>query len=326
MIALLFMVRPGFAFTQAVVPPTHTSRQRSVSGTVVTGVSSRLHSFLSDKSERENDEINIFTFPELKWLQQVQGALQDVVAQFTTGKPVSSSSSSTSTTHMTMTSMTQQQQQPILTETGRYRRQLEMDVLASLVDSDDGLDELVHLWMHETGSAQAAAALGSMQESCSHGLFSELDELQNLIAQYPAWAEPRVRLAAVLYFKGRLEESRGMAIAAIRCKPWHFEAVQLLIMLALRQDDMGQALYWARRYALPNLRTAVGCNSSSSHGHGRDNISSSRVIHKRRRAWVERALHDAELQWQEAERVTQEAFQETSGLQQSFASNEQVWQ
>lgn len=56
-----------------------------------------------------------------------------------------------------------------------------------------------------------------MQESCSDGLFSERQDLQSLVAQYSEWAEPRVRLAAVLYYKGRLEESRIAALAAVKC-------------------------------------------------------------------------------------------------------------
>jgi hypothetical protein len=163
-----------------------------------------------------------------------------------------------------------------------------------------------------------------MQESCSDGLYSELQDLQSLIAQYPAWAEPRARLAAILYHKGRLEESRVAALAAVKCKPWHFEAVQLLIMLALRQEDMGQALYWARRYALPNLRARLG-SSSSAEDTAATATRPAGVFHKRRQAWVERALQDAELQWQEAERVTQAMHREGYSMEPYFA-DEQVWQ
>jgi hypothetical protein len=215
-------------------------------------------------------------------------------------------------------------QQPILTETGRHRRQLEIDLIASLADSDDALDELVHLWIYETGDLTAAARIIRMQETCSEGLISELQDLHSLTAQYPAWAEPRARLAAVLYYKGRLEESRVAALAAVKCKPWHFEAVQLLIMLALRQKDMGQALYWARRYALPNLRAIVGTRISADDTAARATRPAG-AFNKRRRAWIERALHDAELQWQEAERVTQEMYQESYAMELSFADG-QVWQ
>jgi hypothetical protein len=148
-----------------------------------------------------------------------------------------------------------------------------------------------------------------MQESCSDGLFSELQELQSHMAQYPAWAErPLVRFAAILYYKGRLEESRVAAVSALKCKPRHFEATQLLIMLALQQEDIGQALYWAHRYALPSLRTIVGSSTCSTDDTAVKAATPAGVFHMRRQALVERSLHEAELQWQETERVTQEAY------------------
>lgn len=96
-------------------------------------------------------------------------------------------------------------------------------------------------------------------------------------------------------------------------------------MLALRQEDMGQALYWTHRYALPNLRAIVGSSNSSTDDTVVKTPPPAGVLHKHRQAWVERSSHDAELQWQEAERVTQEAYRECYAVEAPFA-NEHVSQ
>jgi hypothetical protein len=316
MCLLVIVVRPGFAFTTTPAVTLYKSQHQhhgcigSISRTTL--ASRRLYSEDKDDDKTGEGAIEPTSFPELLGLEQARVFLQDVLE----GQFLQAQDGSSKSTGMI--------QQPILTETGRHRRQLEMDLIASLANSDDALDELVHFWIYETGDLAAAACISHMQESCSDGLSSELQDLQFLIAQYPAWAEPRVRLAAVLYYKGRLQESRVAALAALQCKPWHFEAVQLLIMLALRQEDMGEALYWARRYALPNLRARVGsiCSTDDTAATA---TPPAEAFHKRRQAWVDRALHDAELQWQEAERVTQEMYRESSAMEPSFA-NDQVWQ
>jgi hypothetical protein len=314
---LVLMVPPGFAFTTT---PAMLSKSQHYHGYVRTasrtaGVISRRGLYPEDKDDEETGEgaIDPNHFPELLGLEQARGVLQDAFG----GLFPSAQDGSTKSTGII--------QQPILTETGRHRRQLEINLIASLADSDDAVDELVHLWIYETGDLAAAACIIHMQESCSDALFLELQDLQSLMAQYPAWAEPRARLAALLYYKGNLEESRVAALAAVKCKPWHFEAVQLLIMLALRQEDTEQALYWAHRYALPSLRRTVVGSSTSSTDDTEIATPPAGVFHKRRQAWVERSLHDAELQWQEAERVTQETYRECYAAEPSFA-DEQVWQ
>jgi hypothetical protein len=199
-------------------------------------------------------------------------------------------------------------QQPILTTGGRRRRQLEMDLVASLSDSDDAADELVNLWMHETGDRQAAAVMAAMQEACSPGLVREEKDLLAMIADYPSWAEPRLRLAFVYYFQERFEDSTTMAKKAVECKPWHFEASRLLVVLCGQQIMLGrkntpQALLEAHQHALPTLKPTLSDGESYA---GR----SGKVVLKRRRAWVDQALDDAAQQWKEAEKTTQQ-FQDT---------------
>lgn len=173
---------------------------------------------------------------------------------------------------------------PILTSAGRHRRNLEILLLESLRDSDDAVDELMHLWMYER-DAQSADDLVKMQELCSPGLVQEEIALREMVGKDATWAEPYSRLAAILYFKGQTENSYEIAERTLRMKPWHFEVSQLLIMLSLRQQNMSQAMYWARNFALPPLRENTG--------------------NKKRNEWVDRALQQARNQYEEAEKATE---------------------
>jgi len=197
---------------------------------------------------------------------------------------------------------------PILTSAGRHRRELEIELLESLRHTDDAVDELMHLWMCEH-TAEEAATLEAMEQSCSSGLVREERELRRMIDENPHWAEPRVRLAALYFFKGETDESYRTALEAQKIKPWHFEIVPLLIMLSLRQEDMSQALFWARS-GLPHLRDG-------------------RPPSKRRREWVDRAVAKAREQWEEAERAT-EAFLSGNANHNDDASagskKEEMWQ
>lgn len=166
-----------------------------------------------------------------------------------------------------------------LTESSRRRRKLEMELLESLEDSDEAIDELVSLWMIERGK-DAAKQLQDMEAICSPGLVEEEAILRHLIEEYPHWAEPFCRLGALLHFKGRTEESEDLCQVSLAMKPWHFEALHSLVLNALRKEDIATAIRW-QRLALPNLNPST------------DN--------KARKAWVERALKDAQDSLEKAE-------------------------
>jgi len=169
----------------------------------------------------------------------------------------------------------------LLTSAGRKRRELEMELLSSLKDSDDAMEQLMHLWTHER-DPESARQLTAMQENCSSGLVVEQQQLGWMIETYPSWAEPYVRLATLLFYQGRIQESYDVALQALKLKPWHFECYSLLTMLSLRQRDTGQALQWARQGLL--LFKEDGKN-------------------RRRQEWVDRALQQAAQQWKDAEKA-----------------------
>jgi len=187
----------------------------------------------------------------------------------------------------------------MLTSAGRHRRELEMELLSSLKDSDDAIEELMHLWMYER-DAEAASQLTAMQEDCSSGLLVEQQQLKRMIETHPSWAEPYARLATLLFYKGRTQESYNMVLKAVELKPWHFECYTLLIMLSLRQQDLGQALYWARQSLLPFREGGKN---------------------RRRQEWVDTALQQAAKQWRDAEKAMQARQQQIEQ-----ASEEEIWQ
>lgn len=172
-----------------------------------------------------------------------------------------------------------------LTATGRHRRLLEIELIKSLTKSEEGVNELMHLWMYENDH-DMAHELEHMQDECSPGMVAEESRLQEMIREFPYWAEARARYSLLLFFKGRTHESYDMAIQTLQLKPWHFEIYPLLVMISLREQQLGQALFWARR-SLPPLR------------EGKPNF--------RRKEWIRIAVQLAEERLLEADQRTRQA-------------------
>lgn len=257
---------------------------------------------------RSNDRRSIGSGSFENDLEQARNALEDLIKTYPDSSSIHHSIEDTGrkATEMNSPSI-------IMTSAGRRRRQIEMGLLRQLIRDDDAakaasiaddahvqdasendntddvlsssvVDELMHLWMFEHGP-EPAALLEAMQQTCSPGMALEEAQLRDMMDQYPTWAEPRARLAILLFMKGISDESRDLALEALKLKPWHFDVYPILIMISLRNEDMGQALYWARQ-SLPTYRPNSAGNRS------------------RLQAWVDRALAQASEQWEEAERAT----------------------
>lgn len=168
---------------------------------------------------------------------------------------------------------------PPLTESNRRRREVEMKLLETLNESDDAIDELMSLWMTER-DADSAQRLQAMEQLCSPGLEQEEAVLRSIIDEYGLdWPEPASRLASLLYFKGKSEESMMWADRVLQVKPWHFEAIHVQRLNCLRLNN--KALWRYARKALPPLNSVT--NNAS------------------RRSWVERALKEAQQSLVQAE-------------------------
>ena len=160
----------------------------------------------------------------------------------------------------------------------RRRRQLEIRLLKSLATSDDAIDELVSIWMHEFPSdVHGVDALHVLEQYCSLPQAEQV--LEAICAEHdaPVWSEPHCRLALVYLMQNRHEPARACLDRVLQYKPWHFEAVQMQVLLSLASGDRKSAIVWARR-GLPSL----------SHPN-------------KRMAWVQRAVQEAQQRLEELE-------------------------
>jgi hypothetical protein len=201
----------------------------------------------------------------------------------------------------------------LLTSAGRRLRELEIQLLESLHDNDDGIDQLVHLWTTERNAESAYALLQMQTENqvCSQGLVKEEADLAELCRTYPGWAEPWSRLATLLFYKGvsRWSDALSAAEEAIRIKPWHFEALNVCTLIQAQMDhpdnpsvifgddltveDLRRRCNRLSRLALPKLDpTSTGSNNNS-----KDALEA-------RKVWVSRAVATAKHQLQCAEQYT----------------------
>jgi hypothetical protein len=189
---------------------------------------------------------------------------------------------------------------PPLTASNRRRREVEMKLLEALKESDDAIDELMSLWMTER-DADSAERLQAMEQLCSPGLVQEEAALRSMIDDYGLdWPEPANRLAALLYFKGKSDESMLWADRVLQVKPWHFEAIHLQRLNCLRLHS--GALWRYARKALPPLNSVT--NNAS------------------RRCWVERALNEA----QHSLLLAEEQLHRTFGTSSSKEVESHQWQ
>ena len=174
----------------------------------------------------------------------------------------------------------------VLTAHRERIQQMELHLLDSLQDSNDGIDTLVDLWIGERGE-EASCALHQMETHCSKGLVLEEKLLRSLIDRHGnEWAEPMSRLAVLLFTRGQYEEATHWCYAALQVKPWHFETGQLLVALWLRQENLVMAVRAAREFGLPELND------------GKD--------HKRRRAWVAKNRAILQERLQKSRRATED--------------------
>lgn len=146
----------------------------------------------------------------------------------------------------------------LLTNAGRKRREIEIRLLQSLQYSDDAIDELMSLWIHECPSQivniDILQFMSSQDSSCTVQEAKMI--LRNIIHDCPisVWSEPGARLAYILFLQEQYAECEECVQSVLSVKPWHFEMIHLQILLELTyHHNMSRAIYIARHLGLPPL-------------------------------------------------------------------------
>lgn len=174
----------------------------------------------------------------------------------------------------------------LLTNAGRKRREIEIRLLQSLKYSDDAIDELMSLWIYECPNQivniDILQFMSSKDSSCTVQEAAMI--LRNIIHECPitVWSEPGARLAYILFLQEQFEECEECVQSVLSVKPWHFEMIQLQILLELTyRHNMARAIQIARQHGLPPLHHI-----------------------KHRHRWVQQATQQAQERLQQLESYT----------------------
>ena len=278
------------AFTTAAIPTLFTTKASSASSTT------RLY---SSSKNRKNDEVDDdedapSNSMMMEDLESARAAFEKLIAPEVMKDTIITAASPSSKTG--------KYQPPPLTENSRHRREIEIELLEDLKDSDDAIDEIMSLWMTER-NYEATMELQSMEQICSPGLIQEEQLLLEMIYRDSTtstlstpiveddWAEPMVRLATLYYYQGQSDLAYYWCSRALEIKPWHFEVGHTLVLLALRQENLGLACHYRRTICLPPLNP------------NNDN--------KKRKEWVSRAIENAKYMIELGTLAREELYQTT---------------
>ncbi|GKZ01194.1 hypothetical protein MPSEU_001070800 [Mayamaea pseudoterrestris] len=200
-----------------------------------------------------------------------------------------------------------------------FRR--EVQLLQSLAESDDDLQQLQELWKIEkepfAASITPLPKVHVDNDSFPRTIWQrywimsgEERRLLRQIRKHPHWADPRLRLAHLYLHENRnILQALEHCLVVLDVKPWHLELADLLVQLSLHRKDLGMALAWAR-LRFPKL---VSIGSS--------NADTARRRKQRRKVWVERAISQAIQQLDAGEGNRERSRMAMSGL----VISEEVW-
>ncbi|KAJ8606842.1 hypothetical protein CTAYLR_009184 [Chrysophaeum taylorii] len=145
------------------------------------------------------------------------------------------------------------------TMSGTKRRQVENELalIEQLGDEDprSAIAGLWKAWYTERGTknldqlSKVDAWIGGGVEYWP----SAIKLAEALSAQNPDWAEPKNRLATVLYLQGRYDDSVELCEEVLRLKPHHFGAASGICLCHMKRGDVEAATRWSGRQLPPNL-------------------------------------------------------------------------
>lgn len=147
-------------------------------------------------------------------------------------------------------------EEPAVSGTRRRQLEAEMALIEALgaPDPSEAIAGLWRAWFRERG-AKNLARLTQVDEWIAGGelFWNRAERLAaELSAEFPDWAEPKNRLATVLYLLARYDESVRLCEEVIAMKPHHFGALSGIVMCHLKRGDVEAAETWAARQLPPN--------------------------------------------------------------------------
>lgn len=138
-------------------------------------------------------------------------------------------------------------------EISKESRETELDLLRQLgaARSDEELQEVMselwQVWFSEFGLRN----LERIQEvdrliGAGRAFWPRAERKARALAEsYPDWAEPRNRLATVLFLMGRYDEAVTLCEEVLRMKPHHFGCLSGIVMCHIQRGDATSARKWA---------------------------------------------------------------------------------
>jgi hypothetical protein len=198
---------------------------------------------------------------------------------------------------------------PLLTAIARERLETEIQLLKSLVDSDDAVSELWTLWYYSRGP-DAAKALEVTDSLTAQGpefwTRAEQKLQQLLVAEEDGGAgalfvEAVNRLATLYFLQGRYAESKQMCEMVLAAKPWHFGALSGIVLVCTGLKDTTGMRAWANQRMPPLQRNNIDDD---------DNDNRRRRRLAMRKEWVDGMVAQAQTRLEQAEQRVKDSFQE----------------
>ncbi len=187
-----------------------------------------------------------------------------------------------------------------LTDDLQQQRIQEVELLSSLLHSDDAIAPLKSLWMWERGYL-ARQKLCRAMELVSVQSYKKAEELYiSLVLQEHEegfhWVEPVHGLATLYYMRGKYEDAKVLLEMVLDVKPWHFDALSSMILVCTITNDVQRAQFWSNR-RMPLLRNNP--NSGDGSGQGKGGAGEDREVLEHdsdaRFAWVKDAVNIARM-------------------------------
>jgi exonuclease VII small subunit len=193
---------------------------------------------------------------------------------------------------------------PPLTAIGKERFEMEIQLLKSLVDSDDAVPELWTLWYHSRGP-NAARALEVTDSLTAQGpeFWNEAEQkLQQLVAEEGvAFVEAVNRLATLHFLQGRYPESKQLCEVVLAVKPWHLGALSGIVVVCKGLKDTPGMMAWASQ-RMPPLQVK---------GDENNRLAEKQILQMpTRKEWVDGMVAQAQTRLEQAEQGVKDSFQE----------------